>query len=59
MKKEKIIALALKAGFDKYGHWCLSGESEDDRLVAVAEVPVGEAVLKFAQLIIAECRKNT
>lgn len=51
MTKEEIIRLALQAGFDKYEAWCLSGKSDDDRLVTVEEYPVGEAVLEFASLI--------
>lgn len=51
MTKEEIVRLALEAGFDKYEACCLSGESDDDRLVAVQEYPIGGVVLKFASLI--------
>ena len=48
MTKEEIIKIAIEAGFDEYKDYCLSGDSEDDELVAVSEYPVGEPVLKFA-----------
>lgn len=57
MTKNDIIKLALDAGFDKYESWCLSGNSKDDRLVAVAEYPVGESVIKFAGLVAAAERE--
>lgn len=44
MKRDEIRQMAIEAGFDEYADWlCLSGNSEDDCLVAVQEFPVGEA----------------
>lgn len=51
LSKDEIIALALRAGFEKHEIYHLSGNSEDDELLSVGEYPVGESVLMLAELI--------
>ena len=51
LSKDEIIALALRAGFEKHESYHLSGNSEDDELLSVGEYPVGESVLMLAELI--------
>lgn len=57
MKREEIRQMAIEAGFDEYEDWCLSGNSDDDQLVAVQEFPVGEAVLKLVAMVEAKERE--
>ena len=55
--KEHIIALAAQAGFDTIGEMkmCgMSGQTDDDELAYVHAYPIGEKLLKFAELLAAQ-----
>lgn len=60
-----MIQLAIKAGFEKYQDTSLSAawngnpdKAEDDETLQVGEYPVGCAVFKFAELVLAEAAKR-
>lgn len=58
MNKNRVIELAIEAGFEPYESTSLSGRSELDQTLQVGEYPVGESVFKLVRLVEKELKRD-
>ena len=58
MNKNRVIELAIEAGFEPYESTSLSGKSELDQTLQVGEYPIGESVFKLVRLVEKELKRD-
>ena len=58
MNKNRVIELAIEAGFEPYESTSLSGKSELDQTLQVGEYPIGESVFKLVRLVERELKRD-
>ena len=58
MNKNRVIELAIEAGFEPYETTSLSGKSELDQTLQVGEYPIGESVFKLVRLVEKELKRD-
>ena len=58
LNKNRVIELAIEAGFEPYESTSLSGKSELDQTLQVGEYPIGESVFKLVRLVERELKRD-